>query len=162
MHSIENGGLDATNFMEEPIGRILAEQETSYEQVEIETSSLLKRIKEKVSAVAMDYEADLEDSDDETPLDQMEPSKLEKQAFVMPDNKMVIRIDKHTRYRSGEILLRPTARLDNQDATHFEMLGIHDKNKRDLVLNIIDSLDRVDVSLRNVKFLVFIFWFLGK
>ena len=75
MHSIENGGIDVSHFMEEPLGLILQEKGESYGSIGVEKGSLIKSIKEKVSAVALDYEVAVQE---------MNMDDLELRAFVLP------------------------------------------------------------------------------
>lgn len=113
----------------------------TFENVGMEKNTLLMEIKEKTSCVALNYDAALKgDNNDD----------LEQRAYVLPDGETVLFVDPETRYKTGEILMRPPIKDAAKIPSDLEKLGIADDNKIDLVENIFDSLVRTDHQLREV------------
>jgi len=97
MHTLPFGGGDATNMLEKPIEERLKEMGLSFEAVKKEKSTLIREIKEKLSRTNY-YCIERELS---TP----DHSDIEDKAFVLPDGK-IITLDRESRFKAGEILLR--------------------------------------------------------
>lgn len=64
---------------------------------------MIQKIKNKISALSFDYEEDIKESKE---------IDIEEKCFELPDRK-IITINNETKFKSGEVLLRPNLLIEN-------------------------------------------------